>query len=393
MSTWCGAVARLKRGKFGSTGFIPASVSELTCAFFHSRVARYTLRCMSNQDARALRTYRAFAIRGKEDSEIIELPLRAPARDEIRIKVAYVGICGSDLHYYFDGANGRFVIQEPLIPGHELSGVIDEDPLGEFAPGALVTVFPAQGGEPIAGLADRPHLWRGVRYLGSAATSPHTQGALAEYLYVKREMVRVLPPNLSLQMGVLAEPLAVSMHGLELAGSVAGKRVLISGSGPIGLLTIVAVKDAGAAHIAATDIVDQALARALRMGADEVINVNGNTLPVDSYDVVFECSGSTVALNAALNSVQRGGVIIQVGMISGGAQPIEIGLLGTKEVRLIGAFRFNDQNHEMENALALLSRHPELAECITHNIALDDAVSAFLIAGDAAQSAKVVIAF
>ena len=169
--------------------------------------------------------YRAFAIRAKEDGAFIDLPLRPPSENEIRIKVAYVGICGSDLHYYFEGANGSFVINEPLIPGHEVSGTVDLDPLGEFANGLPVAIFPAQGGQELPGLEERPHLWRGVRYLGSAATAPHTQGALSEYIYVQRNMVRVLPKNVSLKLGALAEPLSVALHGVRRAGEISGKSV------------------------------------------------------------------------------------------------------------------------------------------------------------------------
>ena len=334
-------------------------------------------------------TYRAFTIRGKEDGAIIDLPLREPEADEIRVKVAYVGICGSDLHYYFEGANGDFAIKEPLIPGHEVSGIVDVDPLRTFAHGTPVAIFPAQGGEPIPGLETRPHLWRGVRYLGSAATSPHTQGAMAEYIYVKRDMVRALPAAVSLELAALAEPLSVAAHGVKLAGDLHGKKVLISGVGPIGLLMSIAARAAGASHITATDLFDEALERAKSLGVDDVFNISSSSLSRDDFDVIFECSGSIKALNSAIAAVQRGGVIIQVGMIAAGAQPVDIGLVVTKEVRLIGAFRFND---EMDGALALLRTHHELIACITHTFPLDQAREGFLVARDARISGKVIVA-
>lgn len=108
-----------------------------------------------SSDSKDLQTsYRGFAIRAKEDGAFIDLPLRPPSENEIRIKVAYAGICGSDLHYYFEGANGSFVINEPLIPGHEVSGTVDLDPLGEFANGLPVAIFPAQGGQELPGLEE-----------------------------------------------------------------------------------------------------------------------------------------------------------------------------------------------------------------------------------------------
>ena len=334
--------------------------------------------------------YRIFEIHGKKNGQIANREMRQPADDEIRVKVSHVGICGSDLHYYFEGANGSFAIQEPLVPGHEISGVIDVDPRNEFSPGTAVAIFPAQAGTPIAGLEDRPHLWHGVRYMGSAATNPHTQGGMAEYIFVKRNMVRALPKGVSLAAGALAEPLSVALHGVTLAGNLSGKRVLVSGSGPIGLLSIVAAKSVGATEITATDLFDEALQRARNVGADETINVRDASLPENSFDVVFECSGSSRALNSAIAAVQRGGTIIQVGMLSPGAHPIEIGLVVTKEIQLNGAFRFND---EMDRALNLLQQLPQLERCISHQFSLENIVEAFEMAHDAQSSGKVLVAF
>jgi len=343
-----------------------------------------------SSDSKDLQTsYRGFAIRAKEDGAFIDLPLRPPTEHEIRIRVAYVGICGSDLHYYFEGANGSFVINEPLIPGHEVSGTVDLDPLGEFAHGLPVAIFPAQGGQELPGLEKRPHLWRGVRYLGSAATAPHTQGALSEYIYVQRNMIRTLPKNVPLKLGALAEPLSVALHSVRLAGEISGKSVLISGAGPIGLLTVVAAKAAGAGKITITDLFDEALARAEQVGADHVINVRDNSLTPDSYAVVIECSGSAKAVITALKAVQRGGVVVQVGMIGAGSDQIDIGLVVTKELRMLGAFRFND---EMADAIALLESHGELASTITAEFPLAETVAAFELARDAQRSGKVVVA-
>ena len=343
----------------------------------------------SSNSSESLATYRAFAIRGKEDGVLLELPLREPTDNEIRIKVAYVGICGSDLHYYFAGANGSFAIKEPLIPGHEVSGTIDLDPRGKFAQGTPVAIFPAQGGEPISGLADRPHLWRGVRYFGSAATSPHTQGAMAEYIYVQREMVRPLPPGLDVKSGALAEPLAVAIHGVKLAGNLSGKKILISGAGPIGLLMIGATRAAGATEITSTDLFDEALARAEQMGANKVINISQANVAPDYYDVIFECSGNVRAVNSAIISVQRGGAIVQVGMISAGEQLVDIGLIVTKEIKYLGAFRFND---EMDEALTLLAQESSLNLCITDQFPLEQIREAFELARDSRRSGKVVLA-
>jgi L-idonate 5-dehydrogenase len=352
-------------------------------SFFHSSELGYTLLVMAA-------TYRLFEIHGKEDGRIATRETPEPSEDELRIKVSHVGICGSDLHYYFEGANGSFAIKEPLVPGHEIAGVIDNDPQGEFTQGTPVAIFPAQPGVPIEGLAERPHLWHGVRYMGSAATNPHTQGGMAEYIIVKRGMVRQLPTGVSLAAGALAEPLAVALHGMKLAGELTGKKVLVSGSGPIGLLSIVAAKSAGAEQVTATDLFDEALARAIDVGADKVVNVSSSSLSDNFFDVIFECSGSPRALNSAIVAAQRGGVIVQVGMLGPGLHPIDIGAVVTKELRINGAFRFND---EMEDALTLLQKVPQLERCISHHFDIDDVLTAFETARDAKASGKVLVAF
>src|SRR5690625_534784 len=115
---------------------------------------------------------------------VTEAPLPEVSPGQVRLSMAYVGICGSDLHYYLHGANGEYVIYEPLTPGHELSGVVEYDPSGRLRPGTAVTVHPATFGEEVPELVGLPHLWPNGAYLGSASTRPHTQGAMTEYLVV-----------------------------------------------------------------------------------------------------------------------------------------------------------------------------------------------------------------
>ena len=114
------------------------------------------------------------AIHAAEDIRWDDAETPEPAEGEVRLRVKYVGICGSDLHYYFHGANGEYTIREPLTPGHELSGVVDLDPSGRLAPGTPVTVHPARYGPNVAGLEDRPHLRPGDRK-STRLNSSHSQ--------------------------------------------------------------------------------------------------------------------------------------------------------------------------------------------------------------------------
>lgn len=317
-----------------------------------------------------------------------EVAAPEPAPDEVRIRVDYVGICGSDLHYYYEGANGAFVVREPLTPGHELSGRIDHDPTGEWPVGTPVTVHPARFGHVRPGIEDDPHLWPGGSYLGSASTWPHTQGAAAELLVVDRGMVRVLPASLPVRRAVLAEPLAVAMHALGKAGPVEGRSVLVTGSGPIGLMAVAAAVAAGA-RVTATDVLPGPLARARALGAADTVDVRSGSLEDGVYDVVLECSGVPQSISAALRAVRAAGTVVQVGMLPDDVRPINLAPFVSKEVRYLGTFRFRD---EIDAAIALLDATPALDAAITHEYALTAAEQAFATAKDSESSGKVLLA-
>jgi L-idonate 5-dehydrogenase len=333
---------------------------------------------------------RTFMIAGKLDAELKDLPIPEPELNEVRIKVAFVGVCGSDLHYYFEGANGSFIVQEPLIPGHELSGTIDSDPSGEFAVGTAVTVHPATFGKSSPEIETDPHIWPGGKYLGSASTMPHTQGAMSDYFIARKDMVRILPTGLSLKDAALAEPLAVALHAINIAEGVADKKVLVSGSGPIGLLVAAAARIKGAREVVCTDVLTGPLERARAIGATKTIQISKEELPDSYFDCVFECSGSPIALSSALNAVRRAGTVIQVGMLGAGPQPIAIASLVSKEIRLKGAFRFNN---EIVEAIELLSKHSVITSVITHVMPASDVKKAFEIAKDSQISGKVLVDF
>lgn len=328
-------------------------------------------------------------IDGKLQLHQREVPTPQPGPGQVRLRVEYVGICGSDLHYYFEGANGAFVVTEPLAPGHELSGRIDLDPAGRYAPGTPVTVHPARPGRPERGIEDEPHLWPGGSYLGSASTHPHTQGAMSEFLVVDADMVRELPADLPLDLAALAEPLAVSLHGLTRAGDVTGARVLISGAGPIGLLTAAAARARGAAEVTVSDLLPEPLSRALAVGADRVLRIGVDAVPAGEFDVVFECSGAAPAVSSAFVAARRRGTVVQIGMMADEPRPINLAPAISKELHLLGVFRFKD---EIDEAVRLLATTPELAAVITHVVHADQARQAFETARDSSVSGKVLIA-
>ncbi|WP_285042337.1 L-idonate 5-dehydrogenase [Plantibacter sp. LMC-P-059a] len=333
---------------------------------------------------------KTLAIHGAEDIRWEDTDTPEPRDGEVRLRVRYVGICGSDLHYYFHGANGEYVIREPLTPGHELSAEVDADPSGRLAPGTRVTVHPARYGPSLPGLEERPHLRPGGDYLGSAAANPHRQGGAAEYLIVERSMVRVLPEALPLQRAALAEPLAVAMHAVGLAGDLRGARVLVLGAGPIGLLVIAAAVRAGATAVTASDMREEALHRAATVGAESLLLAGRDPVADESADVVFECSGAPVALTQAVRAAKRAGTIVQVGMLPDAASAINLAPMLAKELTIRGAFRFST---EIDDAIAFLAEGDLLDSVVTHVLPAAEAVDAFAVARDSSRSAKVLLAF
>ncbi|WP_105031914.1 L-idonate 5-dehydrogenase [Arthrobacter ruber] len=331
---------------------------------------------------------RALVINGKLDLVETDVPTPEPGKGQVRLRMAFGGICGSDLHYYNEGANGEYVVREPLVPGHEVSGTVDSDPSGALPSGTPVTVHPATFGHPEPGIEDRRHLWPGGAYLGSASTQPHTQGGMSEFLIVDRSMVRPLPNGLSLRRAALAEPLAVGLHALTVSGGVRGKRVLVSGSGPIGLLTMAACLAEGAAEVVATDVLPGPLERARSLGVHRTIQIGTEDVPAMEFDVVLECSGVPAAVNAALQAARRAAIVVQVGMVPNELRGINLAPLISKELQLRGAFRFND---EMDRAIELLADIPAIEDVITHVLPASQALEAFAIAKDSGTSGKVVI--
>ena len=331
---------------------------------------------------------KALSIHAAGDARLEDVPEVEPGEGQVRLKVAYVGICGSDLHYYYNGANGAFVITEPLIPGHELSAVVDLDPSGELAPGTPVTVHPARYGTSAPGIEDRPHLWPGGDYLGSASVTPHRQGAAVEHLVIERENIRVLPESLPLRRGALAEPLAVSLHAVTIAGDVTGKDCLVLGAGPIGLLAVAALLHRGASSVHVTDVRPEPLERAAALGAQRTLRVPEEAPADNAYDVVLECSGAPVSLSSAVQAVRPAGIIVQVAILPNQEIPVNLAALVAKEVQLRGTQRFDT---EIDEAIELLAQDARFDAVVTQVVPVAEAETAFATAKDASRSAKVLL--
>ena len=318
---------------------------------------------------------------------------------QLQVRVAFGGICGSDLHYFQHGGFGAVRIKEPMVLGHEVSGVVDQvgSEVTGFRPGQRIAISPSRPCGVCRFCQQGLHnLCLDMRFYGSAMRFPHIQGAFREMLVIDAAQAHAIADDLPLSEAALAEPLSVGLHAIARAGSVFGKRVLVTGCGPIGALLIAGLRRAGAAEIVAADIADLPLACALKLGADKTVNLAQNPDALAPYaadkgqfDVMFEASGSDKALRSGLEVVAPGGVIVTIGL--GGDISMPLNVLVGKEIDLRGTFRFHS---EFAVAVAFLNqRLIDARPVISDILAFDQAPEAFQLAGDKRQSMKVQIAF
>jgi L-idonate 5-dehydrogenase len=329
--------------------------------------------------------------------ESIELP---PLGDhQLRVKVAFGGICGSDLHYYQHGGFGAVRIKQPITLGHEVSGIVDGwgAQVSGFERGQRIAISPSRPcGQCRFCQAGQHNHCLNMRFYGSAMPFPHIQGAFSEAIIIERYQAHPIGAHLSLSEAALAEPLSVGLHAISRAGSVLGQQVLVTGCGPIGLLLIGALRRAGAGRIVACDIASLPLNCAREMGADETINLSTEADRLEVYkaekgqfDTVFEASGSQAALRTALDLIRPRGVLVTVGM--GGDVSLPMTQLVAKEVDLRGTFRFHAEFATAVRFLneGLINGKP----VITRVLPVEQAIEAFNLAADKSQSLKVQIQF
>ena len=333
-----------------------------------------------------------------KDLRLEECAIDAPNPSEVSIRLLRGGICGSDLHYFNHGGFGTARLKEPMILGHEVAGVVTA--LGQgvetLRTGDLVAISPSRpcGACPEC-LRGLPNHCLNMRFYGSAMPFPHIQGAFREEITALAPQC-VVANGLSPAEAAMAEPLAVCLHAVRQAGVMTGARVLVTGCGPIGVLTILATRRAGAAEIIATDISDRALAYARDAGADVTLNTKDTPDALAPYatgkgslDVLFECSGAEVALRAAIPALRPRAQIVQLGL--SGNMSVPMMAITAKELSLKGSFRFHE---EFATAVTLMQKGLiNVKPLLTHTFPLADFAEAFATASDRAQSMKVQLAF
>ncbi|GAA5118716.1 L-idonate 5-dehydrogenase [Pseudonocardia adelaidensis] len=335
---------------------------------------------------------RAVVVHAAGDVRVDERPDPRPGPGEVLLAMEWGGVCGSDISYFRHGATGTAVLRHPLVLGHEVAGRVAAVGPGVdgIAEGDAATVHPATtvGDARLPDrLAGRTNLHPCVRYFGSAAFDPHTDGGFSEYRVVRADQVRSLPDGVSTEHGALAEPLGVALHAVHRAGDVRGKTVLVNGAGPIGSLVVAAAKHRGAAAVVASDVAAPALAVAAAIGADTTVDLTTSALP-DDVEVVIEASGAAAAIGPVLRATARGGTLVQVGNLPGSAVPAVLGDLVTREITWVGSYRFVD---EIDDALRAMRDGLDVSPVITHRFPLSRAAEALGVAADRTTGSSKVL--
>jgi len=342
---------------------------------------------------------RAVVIHAPKDLRIESFPDPAPAANQVRVKIAAGGICGSDLHYYHHGGFGIVRIQQPMALGHEISGVVAAvgNDVSHLKPGMRVAVNPSH---PCSACVHCREGMRNqcldMRFMGSAMRMPHVQGGFRENVTVEVSQALPIADSLSLGEAAMAEPLAVCLHAGKQAGPLLGRRVLVTGCGPIGALMVVVARYGGAAEVVVTDIADEPLNVARQLGASRTVNSATEASALDPYrigkgvfDVLFEASGNQAALRAALDLMRPGGIVVQLGL--GGDMTLPVNTIVAKELQLRGTFRFDP---EFELALRLMGEGLiNVKPLISASLPFESAVDAFELASDRSKSMKVQLMF
>jgi len=295
---------------------------------------------------------RAAVYREKRRLVVEERPIPEAGPHEVVLRVSHCGVCGSDLHLVMEGW-GR----PDSIGGHEYSGRIAV--LGSAVQGWELGA-PVVGG-PAAGCGSCEYCASHRPSLCASHGTPGVsefQGAFAEYVRVHESQLRRIPAGLSMREAALAEPLAVALHGVTLSQIAPGRRALVTGAGPIGMLTLAALR-AKEIDVTVSEPSATRRAAAVRVGASRVVTPDELPRPrmpfefaLPGFDAVFECSGNAAAVESALRQLKRGGTLMLVG--TGMAKPrLDTNRMILGELRVIGSYNYDE--YGIDDALALLA--------------------------------------
>jgi len=332
---------------------------------------------------------RAAVLSRAHDLAVEDRPEPQVGPGQVKVRVASVGVCGSDTHYYEHGRIGSFVVEAPLVLGHEASGVVVEVGPGVASPrvGQRVSLEP---GVPDLVCeqcrAGRYNLCAQMRFL---ATPPY-DGAFAELLVVHAAFAHPVPDGMSDDAAALLEPLSVGIWACRKGGVTAGSRVLVTGAGPIGLVSVQTALAFGATEVVVSDVNPQRLALALELGATQVVDARErSTSTLDPpADVLLECSGYPPAIADGIRGLGRAGRAVLVGM-GGDEVPLPLSVVQEREIELTGTFRYANT---WPTAIALvMSGRVDLDRLVTGTYGLDQVVEALTVSRRDPAAVKAVV--
>jgi len=314
--------------------------------------------------------------------EIRELDIPTPAPDEALVRVRAVGLCGSDVHYYEHGRIGPYVVTGPIILGHEAAGevVAVGSEVRHLKEGQRVTIEPgATCGRCEYCKSGRYNLCPDVRFLAT----PPIDGAFCEYITMRADLLFPIPDSMSFEKAALIEPLSVGLHAVRRGDLRTGETVVIMGMGPIGMMTLLAAKAAGAGRVIGVDLEPFRLERALQIGADGVINLreeDGQEALLRltegrKADLAIETAGNGRAAQSAVQAVRRGGRVVLVGLPQEEATPFNIPYIVDNEIDIRGVFRYH--NTYPTGVAVMAAESLNLDPIITDRMTLEETPKAF----------------
>jgi len=327
---------------------------------------------------------RAAELVGLRQLQLVERDIPDPGPGEVQVRVAAVGVCGSDLHSYSEGAVGDSPCVYPMVLGHEPAGVIVKTGAGVtgWSPGDRAALEPALYCYHCEFCrSGRHNVCANLRFM----SNPEEPGFFREYLNLPARNLLALPETVSLELGTMIEPLAVALHSMQFVALQPGETAAVFGAGPIGLLTLIALKLAGVARVWAVDPVTHRLELARAAGADALINA-ASVDPVRQIlhdtgnrgvDVTIDCGGKFDSINQCIHATRNAGRVVMTAIPSEVRVPIEFSPLRRKEITLYNVRR---SNHESPDALAMLSDNVRLfSPLITHTRPLNQISQAFAL--------------
>lgn len=309
--------------------------------------------------------------------EIQERTIPVPAENEVLVKVEYVGICGSDLHYFEFGRIGDFVVKPPFVLGHEAGGTVVEvgSNVKNLKVGDRVAMEPGKTcGHCELCKQGKYNLCKDVVFFAT----PPVDGVFQEYVAHEAGLCFKLPENVSTMEGALIEPLAVGMHAANQGGAHLGQTAVVTGAGCIGLVTLLSLKAKGVSKVIVVDIMEKRLNKALELGADAVINGKEEDTQArimeltggKGFDLGIETAGSQITASQLIRSANKGAVIVLVGYSPSGEMTLPIGIALDKELTLKTVFRYRNIYPMAIEAVA--AGKINIKDIVTNYFELDD---------------------